>query len=217
MDNRITKERIINKLSYDWLKYIGVLLAIIIFWVGVFQWRFRIKRNEEIILFTSANNIVAEEGKEMESYLLPYGIRRVTYTFYPREEQNYKSILQLKGLGEADLLILSGADLAELDCARYFIALDDALISNYVQEERWEYYQTGEVSYGIMIYQHSSSDYNDGLNFCKWIHFGQEQDYFLLINGLSPNVGEYAFSAKGKGKSSTALYAFKFLLNEYSE
>lgn len=219
MDNAITKQRIIHKLSYDWLKYAGVLLIIIIFWVGVFNWIFSIKRNEEIILFTSAYNISTNESDKMLNHLSPNGIKKVSYTVYSKEQQNYLSILQLKGLGEADLLILTKSDLDNIDCARHFIPIGDEIENSYIQgSEQFNFYKKDELRYGVMVYQKDNDEYNTKMRFDKLVNFGEgKEDYFLIINGMSPNAGEYSLSPKKESKNDATLVAFSFLLSEYLE
>lgn len=216
MDNKITKQRIMQKLSYDWLKYIGVLLLVIIFWAGIFTLRFSIKSHEEIILFTSAENIAAKESKKALDALADKGIKKVTYTVYSRESQNYQSILQLKGLGEADLLVLSAADLDSMDCARYFVPINDAMAEKHIPNNiQFEIYKKDGVGYGVMVFSKDNENYNAQLNFNKLISFGEGEDYFLVINGMSQNIGDY--SPTGKSKNDAALFAFGFLLSGYSE
>lgn len=220
MDNVITKKRIAHKLSYDWMKFLGVLVIIIIFWTGLFMSIFRIKPNEEIILFTSAYNIDREKESEMKEYLSEYGVRKVTYTIYPAEEQNYSAVLLLKGLGDADLLILRKTDLESLDCARYFVPIDESLMNKYAQGQEWDFYNKNDTNYGIMIYQKDNDSYNDKLCFDDWLQFSQEDtsdDYYLLINVASKNIGEYSLNTKNDKNSETALRAFGFLLDKYRE
>lgn len=219
MDNAITKQRIIHRLSYDWLKYVGILLLIIIFWVSIFNWIFSVKRNEEIILFTSAYNISTDESDKMLEHLSPKGIRKVSYTVYDKNQQNYLSILQLKGLETADLLILSRSDLDNIDCARHLIPISEEMQNNYIQEnQHYNFYKKNQLQYGVMVYQKDNDEYNAKFNFNKLLNFGDgDEDYFLIINGMTPNAGEYSLLPKKQGKNDATLVAFGFLLSEYLE
>lgn len=220
MDNAITKKRLIHKLSYDWMKLVAIVVTIVIFWTGMFMWIFRIKTSEEIILFTSAYHIERKEESKMKSFLSESGVKKVTYTIYPSSEQNYNSVLMLKGLGEADLLILSKSDLESLDCARYFVVLDESLMSEHLQEQEWDFYYKNDVPYGVMIYQNGNDTYNEKLNFESWLQFTQDDtsnDYYLLINIASENVGDYSLAGNSNKNSESAIKAFGFLLDEYGE
>jgi hypothetical protein len=63
MDAKITKKRVARMLSYDWLKIVGVGLALIIFWALIFTMTAtRIRPSQQFTVFNHYKNIAFDNG-----------------------------------------------------------------------------------------------------------------------------------------------------------
>lgn len=225
MDNKITKDRIKRHLSYSYLTYIVVFLLLIMLWWLLYAMIGNVKDNEKISIFVGAydvNSMEAVNGiREKVNYL---DIKQIRFNVFPPNEDNYSLYYGTGGVFASDIFIISDSKLKEKSVDSFlpltYNVLDEIMPSNISYTPI--FYSYDGINYGIKIYDATDNEYNEHFSFSEFILFrenenSEAEDYYLLININSPNIGSYSVNKKARDNQIAALIAVHYLLDTYSE
>ena len=110
MDNKITKKRFANMWAYDWIKMLGVLVAVILLWVLLFDMlapRMRAGQDFSVFMYYSVGGNASDKlYDEMESKeVLSYDVLKLTVSTF--EEKYIGQLMSTRAsTHEGDILIL---------------------------------------------------------------------------------------------------------------
>ena len=117
MDNKVTKQRVLDHLEYDWYKYLILIIVGIIVVVFTFQQINRNKEDEDFTIFFTAysareNTFIADVSAEFESESYDsatYGpniFREMTIEFQSPNSSSYNELYTTHGEVLSDVLIV---------------------------------------------------------------------------------------------------------------
>ena len=183
--NALKKTRIKTMMKYTWPFYIvsaiivGVLLSII------FSVTHQLPEYKQLTLFVSGEVVDAKQLKNdlLEKYK-DNELKSVTYIDSKVDNPQYNTKLTIAGYNSADILIIPGSILDNLDVASFGLELNNELVSSYYQG--YNFYLEDNVQYGVKIDKDKVKQYMNLPN----------EDCYMILNGRSQNIGEYAKAKK---------------------
>lgn len=127
MDNRITKNRLNDHISYDWWKYLAIVLGVILLLSLIFTMASaRLKPGENMELFFLGDEYTKMSQEEVTAFgdklsaggYLTSAVLEVNASYYDISDSNMKTVVSTRtGAGEGDILFSSyfGALLSYVD------------------------------------------------------------------------------------------------------
>lgn len=230
MDNKVTKERLNNHLEYDWFKYVLILIVSIALFIFVFQ-QINVNRSfEKIEIFASCYEYKSNTfGADTINALNGEGdttVREIDINSQNPRGNQYITLLQTQGNISSDMLIV-GKYYAKQYIGGY-LEWTDAIVelavpAYYRSEAKYLVDENGK-RYGLRVDILKNID--DVFTFTPPgeipdpIPEGEEPQYddefYLIINPDSYNIGKYQYKGKAKDKNVQAFKVVKRLIEVYN-
>ena len=183
--NALRKTRIKTIIKYTWPFYIVsalILSALLSFLFGITH---RLPEYKKLTIFISGE--VTDGDKFKNDLLEKYQVnelKSVTYIDVKPDDLNYNAKLSIPGYNTADILIIPFSKLESVKVSSFGLELDDELISGYYQG--YNFYLQDNTRYGVQIDKEKVKQY---MNL-------PSEDCYMILNGKSQNIGEYAKAQK---------------------
>lgn len=134
MDIKLTKKRLNNHLSYDWWKYIAVLLASIFFWSLLFTMtapRLHIAKKMEIFFIVSGYSAEHTDKfqNELKRYLSDEIVEISLYNFIPNDAATSQVLTARISVQEGDLYVFPYSTQAEQNIFASYV--DNGLFADF--------------------------------------------------------------------------------------
>ena len=197
-----------TRLSYDWWKYVAIVLIVCLLCYYAFYMSDKLKSTEKIQIFISANIEDFEVEKELEQKFEDQGI--LDYFFYQAsaENKNFDTAFETQGFGNSDILIVPEEVLTETMLSNC-VELDEEFKNDCLAvNSEVLFFNSGEKTYGIKIYIKDNSEYNNKLSFNSWLDF--DKNYCMVLSKQSQNVGR--LSSNSNDNNDKALDTYIYLL-----
>lgn len=192
---------------------IFILLFILSFSLSflAFNLRFALKEYEKIQVFSTTYGLRYNYGEEMQSDLKSDGVLDVFLYDYHPETNNLYTYFTTHG-AKSDFHLINLQTLEEMQdvVQDYYLELDEAVMGELDESLilGYNFYNYENSRYGIALYQHFDSEYNNKFTYEEAYAFcdnnGEGDSYYLLINKNSVNI-------KGYNESATTKNTFKAL------
>lgn len=142
---------------------------------------YSIKDNEKVEIFFDTSSINVEFKNKIEEKLNNDKI--LSFNIYDNKD-NYTFEKIYDAYPKCDIFILSSylienSNLKELTF-NYFAPFNDNILSRF--NNRYEMYNSNDVSYGVKIYKENDINYNKGFNLNLKIDVNLDYSYYLFIN-----------------------------------
>ena len=207
------KKKIFNFLQY----YSWVCLVIFILsftsWYLILNAIDSVKQYEKIQIFSSCYGLKNKKfSDELREYLKDDKVLEIdTYTYNPYDS-NISKYYDKFGYS-SDLVILREQDLLDMKetVSINYLPIDDEYLK-YITSNNLDYFAYESKNYGIEIYNHSK----DELEFENLFEFKVENktdNYYLMINNSSINIGKYSQYSQ----TDNALKTLEYLFDIYGE
>lgn len=185
------------RLSYDWLKHLGIVMGSVLLWLAVISAVTNYKPHERVTVFLSAYEVVqGEQLEKIHTAAEQNGIGQLSLNCYDFESDKFPTVLAVKGIYGSDLLILdhqgmelylNGGNALELTPQ----VLDALGAGSDVRLE-----QVNGHSRAVLIYDADDPAYNQqfDLSFLRLSADGAmpTTDHYLIINGKSIHALPFA-------------------------
>ena len=171
--NKLFKER----LSYDWVYYVVVVILAISVWFYAFKLYHLPKKYEKLeIFFGGTVNDYSFEKDALEK-LQDEGVLKVSISSIATSDKAFANKYDIVGLNNSDIVLVPLSIATKTACSLTFIELDDDYNCPYFTQEG--------KNYGLIINKDLLS---------KYFIFDNE-DYVIMINGGSVNAGSITSTA----------------------
>lgn len=205
----ISKKQIKTSLSYDWYKYVLIIVLISTMWYFFFNLKDGIKPFETIQIFTTTevkDRTITNELEEVykDTHILDFKL----YTC-PKGSDYENYAIENQGLYNSDILIVEKEKCEEAllyKCIEFDADLQNQCLSI---NPNIEFIKTEDDSIrGLYINKKDNDIYNSAFTLDDFFEF--DDDYMISVPNLSFNGGKY--SSKGKDEHDMAIVTLLYLL-----
>ena len=188
--------------------YLLIVMGSIIFWISLFNQINQPNPDEKIQLFISAESYDQSLLENIES-ISNDEILDISIVCVPTSDDDYNATLLTQGMLESDLLILPKTVLDASDDSSFVPLTSTFLIDNQIDDSSLVFYSIDTINYAIQVY--------DGLTKTNLLpglvtfDESDSNDYFLVLNNISSNLGVYGDTSKDYNE--VGLLIMKYLIN----
>lgn len=194
---QINKEKIKQILMYTWPYY---LISCLVFSIGfpyVFSLIHKPTNVEKLSIFVSGETEDLNLFKR--DYCEKYNLRQIEIISSTLENPYYLEKLTVAGYHTCDILLIPENILHDLILDQFALNLNEEIINLYF--ENCNFYEQENINYGTKLNKDYLKDY----------FVFNDEDYFILINASSENIGIY-FDAKNELNINSFLLAKEWSL-----
>lgn len=187
---KLTKNKIINFLTYFGILFLIYCILVIFLFSYFFSSTNEIQKNERINLFVECYNTNDNIEKNLLTKLHENNFNKIlsvnVYSYSPIDK-NIASYYEAFGK-DADALILTKKDLLDIDevICESFLEIDTQISNEILLNNSFTYYEFNEIKYAIEVYGKKSNYLS------KYFTFHKEEvpdnEFYLLINKTSQNL-----------------------------
>lgn len=187
----IKKRRIKTVVKYTWPIYLVSAIVLALLLSFIFGAVHRTPAYKTLTVFVSGE--VKDSDKLKNDLLNKYQdkeLKSVSTISAPISDANYYTKLTVAGYSSADVLIIPASKLEALNASSFGLDLTEEVITSYYQG--YTIYKQNEMGYGIKINVDAIKDY----------FVLPEEECYMVLNGASENIGEYALKNKDKAHNN---------------
>ena len=183
--NALRKARIKTMMKYTWPFYIASVIIVGMLLSFIFGVTHQLPDYKQLTIFVSGEVVGASKLKNdlLEKYQ-DNELKSVTYIDSKVDNSQYNTKLTIAGFNSADILIIPGSILDNLDVDSFGLELNDELVSSYYQG--YSFFFEDNTKYGVMVDKEKVKQYINLPN----------EDCYMILSGKSENIGEYGKAKK---------------------
>ena len=183
--NALRKVRIKTMVKYTWPFYIASVIVVGMLLSFIFGVTHQLPDYKQLTIFVSGEVVGASKLKNdlLEKYQ-DNELKSVTYIDSKVDNSQYNTKLTIAGFNSADILIIPGSILDNLDVDSFGLELNDELVSSYYQG--YSFFFEDNTKYGVMVDKEKVKQYINLPN----------EDCYMILSGKSENIGEYGKAKK---------------------
>ena len=183
--NALRKARIKTMMKYTWPFYIASVIVVGMLLSFIFGVTHQLPDYKQLTIFVSGEVVGASKLKNdlLEKYQ-DNELKSVTYIDSKVDNSQYNTKLTIAGFNSADILIIPGSILDNLDVDSFGLELNDELVSSYYQG--YSFFFEDNTKYGVMVDKEKVKQYINLPN----------EDCYMILSGKSENIGEYGKAKK---------------------
>ena len=195
--NELAKKRMKASFKYNWPFYLVSAVVITILFNFIFGITHKLPAHQTITIFVSGEMVNSKKlnGDLLEKYQ-ENELKSVSCISASPSDGTYYSKLSIPGYNTADVLIIPVSRLDNLVVSSFGLDLSDELINSYYPG--YALYAQEGINYGVKIDVEKVKEYMTLPN----------EDCYMILNGKSQNIGEYAMENAVK-EHDTALQLVK--------
>lgn len=181
--NELKKKRVVSVLKYTWPFYILVAATIAILLNFIFGITHRLPNYQSMMIFISGEvTDIKKLEDDMYKRFENNELKSFSSISSRYDDPNYNTKLTITGYNGCDMLIIPVSKLERIDVSAFAIEITDDLITSYYQG--YTLFKQENINYGVKVDKEKTKQYFTLPN----------EDCYMLLNGISDNIGEYSKS-----------------------